>query len=176
MKKLFATLAFAAFAFSATTSMAQEDKSKRASPPAKATATIGSGARITIDYSQPAVKGRTIGKDLEPMDGEIWRAGANEATVFETNKKVTVEGQELPAGKYAFFTIKEGDNWTLIFNKTWKTWGAYEYDKNKENDALRVTVTGKKAAAATEKLTYKITKDGTVTLLWGNEQVAFHVK
>ena len=59
-----------------------EDKSKRPSPPATATQKIASGATISIDYSQPAVKGRTIGKDLEPMEGKVWRTGANEATVF----------------------------------------------------------------------------------------------
>ncbi|HCT23765.1 MAG TPA: hypothetical protein DIW54_10735, partial [Chitinophagaceae bacterium] len=53
--------------------------SKRPSPPAQATATLASGATITNDYSQPAVKGRTVGKDLEPKQGEVWRTGANEA-------------------------------------------------------------------------------------------------
>src|SRR5687768_6088324 len=96
---------------------AQEDKSKRPSPPAVAKETISSGATITINYGQPSVKGRTIGKDLEPMEGKVWRAGANEATVFETDKDVTIEGKSLPAGKYAFFTIDNGSEWTLIFNK-----------------------------------------------------------
>ncbi len=63
-----------------------EDKSTRPSPPAKVIEKIKSGATISIDYSQPSVKGRTIGKDLEPMDGKVWRTGANEATVFETDE------------------------------------------------------------------------------------------
>src|SRR6187402_3904522 len=75
------------------------------SPPAKASETIENGAVITINYSQPSVKGRTIGKDLEPMEGKVWRTGANEATVFETTKDVMVEGKKLPAGKYGLFTI-----------------------------------------------------------------------
>src|SRR5215208_2379024 len=91
----------------------QDDKSKRPSPPAQAKETIKSGAVISIDYSQPSVKGRTIGKDLEPMEGKVWRAGANEATVFEVSKDVKIEDQSLPAGKYAFFTIMNGDEWTL---------------------------------------------------------------
>lgn len=178
MKKLFSALAFAALALTATTSMAQknEDKSKRASPPAVATATISSGAKITIDYSQPAVKGRTIGKDLEPMEGEVWRVGANEATVFQTSKDITVEGKRLPAGKYAFFTVKNGDTWTLIFNKTWKTWGAYDYEKNKGNDALTVDVQGTQSTTPAERLTFNIAKDGSVSLLWSNEKVVFKVK
>ena len=39
------------------------------------------------------------------MAGKLWRTGANEATVFEVSKAVKVEGNDLPAGKYALFTI-----------------------------------------------------------------------
>ena len=101
----------------------QDDKSKRPSPPAQAKETLASGAVVTIDYSQPSVKGRTIGKDLEPMTGKVWRTGANEATVFEVSKDVKVEGKDLPAGKYALYSIANEGEWTIIFNKTWKQWG-----------------------------------------------------
>src|SRR4030095_16033518 len=96
----------------------QEDKSKRASPPAHAKETISNGATVTINYSQPSVKGRTIGKDLEPMPGKVWRTGANEATTSEVSKAVKVEGKDLPAGKFALFTIASDSEWTIIFNKT----------------------------------------------------------
>src|SRR6476659_480334 len=79
---------------------AQEDKSKRPSPPATVSATTTKGVDIKIDYSQPSVKSREIGKDLEPMKGKVWRTGANEATVFEVNKDVTINGKALKAGKY----------------------------------------------------------------------------
>src|SRR5689334_12055743 len=98
---------------------AQGDKSQRPSPPATAKETLNNGTVVSIDYSQPAVKGRTIGKDLEPMDGQVWRTGANEATVFEISKDVKIEGKSLPAGKYGLFTLVNGDEWTIIFNKTW---------------------------------------------------------
>ncbi len=148
----------------------------RPSPAATATETINSGATITISYSQPSLKGRTIGKDVEPKEGEVWRAGANNATVFEVDKEVKIEGQTLPAGKYAFFTVNKGDEWTLIFNKVWETWGAFDYEKNKDKDALKVNVKAKKSAASTEKLTYKIDKSGKVSLLWGDLDVSFNVK
>src|ERR1700741_2849256 len=114
---------FSAVLFLSLVACGQEDKSKRPSPPAMAKETLKSGAVISIDYSQPSVKGRTIGKDLEPMDGKVWRAGANEATVFETSKDIKVEGKALPAGKYALFTLSTGDDWTVIFNKTASQWG-----------------------------------------------------
>jgi hypothetical protein len=152
----------------------QQDKSKRPSPPAKATETLANGTMLSIDYSQPSVKGRTIGKDLEPMAGKVWRTGANEATVFEINKDVKVEGKPLPAGKYGLFTIMNGDDWTIIFNKTWNQWGAFNYKE--ADDALRVNVKGKKAPAFAEKMTFNISKDGTVTLLWGDHEVDFQVE
>ena len=145
-----------------------------ASPAAKASETIESGAVITINYSQPSVKGRTIGKDLEPMEGKVWRTGANKATVFEVSKDVKVEDKALPAGKYALFTIVNGDEWTIIFNKTADQWGAFNYKE--ADDALRVKVKGEKAKAFSEKMTFAVDKKGKVSLVWGDKQVEFKVK
>jgi hypothetical protein len=174
MKKilLFTTLSVALF--STFSSRAQDDKSKRPSPPAKATQTLKSGAVITIDYSSPALKGRTMGKDVEPMKGQVWRAGANEATVFETSKNISVEGKNLPAGKYGFYVLSGDTDWTIIFNKTTTNWGADGYKE--ADDALRVKVKPGKAAKATERLTYTISKEGKVSLLWGDLDLSFNVK
>jgi hypothetical protein len=167
-------LLFSAVLFISLVACSQEDKSKRPSPPAKVSETIKGGAVVSIDYSQPSVKGRTIGKDLEPMDGKVWRAGANEATVFEVSKDVKVEGQSLPAGKYGLFTITNGDEWTVIFNKTWKQWGAFNYKE--ADDALRVKVKGGKTKSFAEKLTYAVDKNGKVSLMWGDKEVGFKVQ
>lgn len=145
-----------------------------ASPPATATAKLSGGATITINYSQPSVKGRTIGENLEPLPGKVWRTGANKATVFETDKAIKVEEQDLPAGKYGLFTIADGDNWTIIFNKTWDQWGAFKYDA--KQDALRVNVKSGKAPAFAEKFTIQIDKSGKVTLLWGATATSFSVQ
>lgn len=152
----------------------QGDKSQRPSPPATAKATLISGATITIQYSQPSVKGRTIGKDLEPMEGKVWRTGANEATVFEVDKNVQAEGQSLAAGKYGLFTIKNGDEWTIIFNKTWNQWGAFNYKE--AEDVLRIKVKAGKANPFAEKMTFTIDKSGKVSLMWGDVQVDFNVQ
>ncbi len=176
MKKILSLASVALILLINFSACAQQDKSKRPSPPVKVEQTLSSGAAISIDYSQIALKGRTVGKDVEPMDGQVWRTGANEATVFETSKDVKIEGQSLPAGKYAFFTIANGDEWTLIFNKTWKTWGAFDYPKNKGEDALNVKVKAGKSATVADKLTYTIDKSGKVSLMWGNLLVNFNVQ
>jgi uncharacterized Zn-binding protein involved in type VI secretion len=152
---------------------AQADKSKRPSPPALVKETLASGAVVSIDYSQPSVKGRTIGTDLEPMDGKVWRTGANEATVFEVSKDVKVEGKALPAGKYSLYSVVNGGEWTIIFNKTWKQWGTVY---SEAEDALRVKAKSGKATEFAEKMTFAISKAGVVTLLWGNNKVDFKVE
>lgn len=171
MKKIIMIALFAGL-FTGLNVSAQQDKSKRPSPPAKVTETIASGATITIDYSQPSLKGRALGKEIAPF-GEVWRTGANEATVFETNKSVQIEGKTLPAGKYSLYTVPGADQWTIIFNETWKQWGTvYKQDQ----DVLRVDVKPARAPSATEKMTFNIAKDGTVSLLWGFTKVDFQVK
>jgi hypothetical protein len=175
MKKYFALAFLSSLLFAATSIHAQQDKSKRPSPPAKVTQTIKSGATISIDYSQPSLKGRTIGQDVEPMAGKVWRMGANEATVFETDKDVKIEGKTLPAGKYSLFGLQDKDGYTLIFNKAWNIWGT-NYDQNKDKDALRVSVKPETSKNSQEMLTYTIEKDGEVTMKWGTMEIEFKVK
>ncbi|HAO46712.1 MAG TPA: DUF2911 domain-containing protein [Ferruginibacter sp.] len=173
MKYLFSLVLFSFVMLASFNSCAQKDKSKRPSPPALATQKVGE-ATISINYSQPSIKGRTIGKDLEPMDGKVWRTGANEATVFETDKDVMVEGKALAKGKYGLFSIKNGDEWTIIFNKTWDQWGAFKYAE--ADDVLRVKVKSKKLAPEAEKMTFSISAEGLVALQWGDMEVDFTVK
>lgn len=157
--------------FAAVSACGQDDKSQRVSPPAQDSAMVGN-TKVIIDYSRPSVKGREIYGSLIPYN-EVWRTGANEATTFEVDKDVLIEGQPLPAGKYALFTIPGEEEWTIIFNKTAEQWGAYEYDQ--EQDALRVQVKPKPAPEQTEMLTYTIDENGEVSLLWADTEVNFTV-
>ena len=151
---------------------AQQDKSKRKSPPATVKQQIPSGANITIEYSQPSIKGRTIGKDVEPMQGKVWRMGANEATTFETDKAVKINGQELPAGKYSVFGLMDGEKFSVMFNTEWKTWGT-TYETNKEKTVLTIPAKLSTSEKVQDVLTYTIDKDGTVKLLWGDRTIEF---
>lgn len=151
---------------------AQQDKSKRPSPPATVSASIGKGNTVTIDYSQPSLKGRTIGNNIAPY-GKVWRTGANEATTIEFTKDVAINGKQLPAGKYSLYTIPGEKEWTIIFNKTHKQWGT-QYKE--ADDALRINVTPQSVAETHEQMTFNINKKGKVTLLWGNTSVPFTIK
>ncbi|MCF3110106.1 DUF2911 domain-containing protein [Niabella sp. CC-SYL272] len=149
------------------------EKKKPASPPAAVSKTIKSGVTVSINYSQPSVKGRTVGKDVEPMDGKVWRAGANKTTLFELSKDATINGKQLPAGKYGLHVLTGNGDWTFIFSKKWDQWGT-EYSE--ADDALRVTVKSKKPAKFAEALTYTISDNGQVSLLWGDHEAGFTVK
>ena len=154
---------------------APEDKSKRPSPPAVAKTTVR-GTDLTIDYSRPSLKGRAVYGEKSPLApvGEVWRTGANEATTFTVSKDVKIEGQALPAGTYGLFTIPGATEWTIIFNKTAKQWGAFKYDA--KEDALRVKVKPKTTATPVEQFTITADKSGKVALLWGKTEAAFMVK
>lgn len=147
-----------------------------ASPPATASAKVGA-TEITIKYSSPSVKGRKIFGEMEPF-GKVWRAGANDATTITFSKDVTIEGQPLKAGTYAFFTIPDQDEWTVIFNKTAKQWGAFKYDQ--AQDALRVKVKPTTSKEVTERLKYEIKPQGkntaVITLSWEKAVIPFTVK
>ena len=155
---------------------AQEDKSKRPSPPAIATGKV-MGATITINYSSPGVKGRKIWGGLVPYN-EVWRAGANEATLFETDKDIKVEGKSLPAGKYSLYAIPGEKEWVIILNSKTGQWGVKDDESTTEdpaNDVVRATVKPVKSATPNERLKYIIDKNG-FALEWENLKVPVSIK
>lgn len=148
---------------------------EKASPPATATGKVGD-ATVTINYSSPAVKGRTIWGDLVPY-GQVWRAGANEATVFETDKDIKVEGKTLPAGKYSLFAQPGEKEWTIIFNSETGQWGIKRggvSNRDPANDVLSVNVKPKKSASMNERLAYVVEGQG-FALRWENLEVPVKV-
>ena len=171
MKKILALAVLSAF-ISFTTAQAQQT---RKSPKVTVTETLKSGATVTIEYSQPSLNGRTIGTDVEPKEGTVWRMGANEATTFEVDKDVTIDGQKLAAGKYSLFGLPKENSFTLMLNSAWKIWGT-QYADNKEKDVLKFDVKRTKSETVAEKLTYTIGKDGKVSMNWGDLLLSFWVK
>jgi hypothetical protein len=166
MKNLFSLFCLVTiFAISAS---AQD---KKPSPAATASGKVGN-TLITINYSQPSVKGRKIFGDLVPF-GKVWRTGANDATTFDIDNDIKVEGKTLAKGKYALFTIPGVDSWTIILNKTSNQWGSFRYKQ--DEDVLRVEVNPSKAPQFTEQMTFTIA-NGKVNLLWENTMVSFMVK
>jgi hypothetical protein len=146
---------------------AQQDKSKRPSPPAQAQCKLPSGKTITVDYSSPRSKGRKIFGELVPYN-EVWRTGANEATTFVTTGNLTGEGKDVPAGSYTIFTVPAQDKWTLIINKKTGEWGIpYNYESD---ELARVPMQVSKTSAPVENFTIGFDQSGgcTLKISWEN--------
>ena len=99
-----------------------QDASKRPSPAAQAQCKFTDGKTIKSDYSSPRMKGRKIFGGLVPY-GEVWRAGANDATTLVTDTNLNVGGKDVPAGSYTLFALPNADKWVLIISKKTGEWG-----------------------------------------------------
>ncbi|MDW7695315.1 DUF2911 domain-containing protein [Flammeovirgaceae bacterium SG7u.111] len=111
------------------------------------------GVEVSMQYSSPGVKKRKVWGELVPY-GEVWRTGADEATWIEFKSDVLVEGQKVPKGKYSLFTIPNQNEWTLILNKDWEQWGAFDYKQ--EDDILRVAIIPQINGDKQERLKFSI--------------------
>jgi hypothetical protein len=136
---------------------AQQDKSKRPSPPAQAKFDLGGGKTITIDYSSPRVKGRKIYGELVPF-GQVWRTGANEATTFVTTADLSVGTATVPAGSYTIFTVPNKDKWQLVISKKTGEWGT-DYP-GPSDDLARIDMKVSALPAAVENFTISLEKAG----------------
>jgi hypothetical protein len=168
MRKFVMFVVAVAASVSSLTVAAQD---KPASPKAEAAGTVG-GAKVKIVYHQPSMRGRKVMGGLVPY-GEVWRTGANDATTIEFDKAVKVEGKDLAAGKYALFTIPGENEWTIIFNKDVKQWGAYSYKQ--ADDVLRVTVKPTKTSSPVETFVINVGND-QIELKWENTSVPVKIK
>ncbi|WP_299824256.1 DUF2911 domain-containing protein [uncultured Pontibacter sp.] len=155
---------------------AQGIKMPAASPSQKVEQVVGLST-ISIDYSRPSVKGRQIFGDLEPYN-QVWRTGANASTKIKFSDDVTIEGNKVPAGEYALYTIPGKEEWTVILNKNTKLWGSDGYKQ--EEDQARFKVKAQKNPRKTESFTINFTNlkndAADVEILWDDVIVPFTVK
>jgi hypothetical protein len=131
-----------------------------ASPPATATCRFADGKTITVEYSSPRVRGRTIFGGLVPY-GDVWILGANEATSFVPTTNVAVGGKSVPAGSYSMFAIPEPDAWTLIVNKTKREdIGRMSRYPGQGSDLVRIPMTASKLPSKVENFTISFVQNG----------------
>ena len=141
---------------------AQADKTKRPSPPAKAEWKFADGKKITVEYSSPRMKGRKIYGGLVPF-GEVWRAGANEATTFVTDANIDVGGKAVAAGSYTLFVIPDQNKWTLIVSNKTGEWGI-PYP-GESSDLMRADMKVSTLPAPVENFTIAFDKGATGCIL-----------
>lgn len=130
---------------------------------------------IDITYYRPVARGRALFGELVPFD-KVWQPGANNATIFKSSKKLEIEGQTLPAGKYSLWAIPNSEKWTFIFSKAWDAWHT-EYPEGE--DQLRIEIPVKEGMHM-EVLTYYFAyvegKEATLNFHWGKTIVPMNIK
>ncbi|MBF9253958.1 DUF2911 domain-containing protein [Pontibacter sp. 172403-2] len=178
MKKTFISFAFAAALLGAGATQAQGIKMPAPSPSSKVEQAVGLST-VTVDYSRPSAKGRTIFGDLVPYD-RIWRTGANGSTDITFPDDVTLEGNKVPAGKYALYTIPGKNEWTIILHKNTELWGDGGADYKPEQDQVRFKVKPQQNPRKVETFLIdfaNVTNNSAdVELLWDNVVVPFTIK
>lgn len=111
---------------------------------------------ISVTYGRPYKKNRQIFGKLVPY-GEVWRTGANEATVFTTNSDIKIGDDILKRGSYSLFTIPNKDSWQIIFNNEIPGWGVSpltgEAARNESEDALIIEVSAINTKSTFEQFT-----------------------
>jgi hypothetical protein len=144
-------------------------------PAASPTATLKQRVGVTdieITYARPSMKGREVFGQLEPY-GAVWRTGANNATRIIFSTDVKIQGSALAAGTYELFSIPGPSEWTVIFQKAGKQWGAYAYKP--ENDTLRIKTQSVALAAPVETLTLDLNDvrdtSATLNIIWAKTRV-----
>lgn len=132
---------------------------------------------IRVFYNRPSKKGREIFGALVPYE-EVWRTGANEATTFETNTDLTIEGENLKTGKYSLWTIPRENTWTIIFNGEHGQWGVNsrgEPNRDPALDVLKVDVHAVQQKQVFEQFTiqFDVTgEDVEMVLMWDTTLVS----
>jgi hypothetical protein len=146
-----------------------------ASPLDSAKSTVGT-AQVAVVYSRPSVRGRTVwGGSLVPY-GQIWRTGANAATMLRTSADLMIGGTRVPAGTYTLFTMPGADVTQLVINKQTGQWGT-EY--RAEQDLVRVPLTVTRLSAPVEQFTIAVEPAGSAANLvmrWGDRQLSVPVQ
>ncbi|WP_332910582.1 DUF2911 domain-containing protein [Algoriphagus boritolerans] len=146
------------------------------SPSAKTIQKVGL-TDVTVDYSRPSTKGRKIFGELVPF-GEVWRTGANGATVLTFSTDVTVGGQHVPAGSYALYTIPGKNDWTIILSKNTKLWGSIGYQQS--DDQVRFEVPASKTSKKYETFDIAFNNftdnSAVVSMKWETTRVDFKIE
>ena len=168
------TMIASAVALSLSTLVVQAQTLKTPAPSSSQTIKQAFGlGDITVDYSRPSVKGRTVFGDLVPF-GKVWRTGANASTKITFSEDVKVEGKDVKAGTYAVYTIPNKDSWDFTLYSDLTLNGNTSVYKP-ENEVLHITVKPTALTAKVETFTINLADvtatSATLEILWDKTRV-----
>lgn len=152
---------------------AASDNSK--SPASQAMTNIGA-THVHIEYHAPSMRGRQIFGGLVAYN-EVWVTGAHSATSIIFPNDVSLNGNKVPKGKYALFTIPGESEWTVIINENYEQHLADDYDE--KLDVARFRVKPGQLAETQEQLLYEVKETtsgkGIISISWEDVKISFDV-
>jgi len=171
IKKLFILFLFVGI----SSTLNAQIKTPQPSPSSKLEQVVGL-TDVTLEYSRPSMRGRTIFGDLVPY-GKLWRTGANANSKITFSDNVTIDGNELKKGTYAIYTIPNEKTWDVIFYSEANNWGTpKKWDESKV--AAKVNVEAYVIDATIESFTIEIdeikSNSAVIGILWDNIYVGVH--
>ena len=130
------------------------------------------GKKITVAYGAPSMRGRKVMGSLVPY-GEVWCAGANDATSLETEADLDINGMKVPKGSYTLWTLPNQNQWLLIVNKQTGQWHT---DYRERFDLGRVKMNIRSIAPTVERMKFDLSatggNKGTLALSWETTEVS----
>ena len=137
---------------------------------------------VTVSYGRPSLRTRMGFGDATTKAvvnyGQRWRTGANNSTLIKFSDDVTVEGQKVPAGEYAIYTVPGKTDWQVILSKNTKL-GAnvdgYKDDENVASFKVKPYKLGEKVETFTIDFTDLTPATANVAMLWDMSGVKFKI-
>jgi hypothetical protein len=140
--------------------------------PRMSTSVTIAGKKITVSYGAPSMRGRKVMGALVPY-GEVWCAGANDATQLDTEADLDVNGMKLPKGSYTLWTLPNSNQWLLIVNKETGVWHT---DYNQRYDLGRVKMNLRAVSPPVERMKFELSSaggnKGALALAWETTEVS----
>ncbi|TRO66319.1 DUF2911 domain-containing protein [Christiangramia sabulilitoris] len=173
MKKLLSIAVILCF----TISVSAQIETPQASPFGKIEQKVGL-TDVSIEYSRPGMRGRTIFGDLVPY-GEVWRTGANANTMITFSDDVMINGKELKKGSYSIYTIPRKDSWEVMFYSSTDNWGV---PQNWEESKVALKATAETMEMPMKMETFTILIDdlkndsATLNFIWENTIAMLDIK
>jgi hypothetical protein len=146
------------------------------SPPADTSMSVG-GGKVTIEYNAPSLRGREVGKSVDPYTGKVWRFGADSATTITTDNDIMIGDLKVPKGAHTLYLLVDDSGWTLIVNNQTKQWGL-TYKQDQDLGRTKMSTSPLSPPAETFKIMLKNSgaSAGTLEVQWGNMKATVPVK
>jgi hypothetical protein len=134
------------------------------------------GATVSVEYGRPSLGGRTFESLEADLPPNGWRLGADKSTTFSTSKDLAFGDVAIPAGEYSLWAKKDGNSWSLIFNKQHGQWGT-QHDPSKDLASVPLKVETEQKSADLVTITLEQEGGGgELSIQWGTQELSTDFK